>query len=173
MVILNRPQDFLKSTGLNFKYLILLLLPVWFICFPGCEEAQADYRDPFTGKFVFTSVSYWKQMCYDTTEADCIDFWRYSIPDTAIYTSEITKLDSIRLIIKFAETYFGQSIPLEIRPVVSENGVFSEAHVLSDLHLGCEGGFVDFDTLKMVVGIAEGMGGQATYLVEGVRYQIP
>ncbi|OEU77988.1 MAG: hypothetical protein BA865_15000 [Desulfobacterales bacterium S5133MH4] len=84
------------------------------------------------------------------------------------------KLDSTRLIIKYAEGYTGLSteagrVPREIRPIIAVDSKLSDTNFPYGHIQNFWGGYIGYDTIKMEIWTWLGMGFQEINLVYGVR----
>ena len=152
------------------RHLLPCLLPFLFLLFPSsCEKELEDYRDVFTGEFLFTTVRhswvYGIPMQYDTSTFTFEGEVRinHAGDDNADLYSDPDSLNPDSTL--FIEFLDGQAVLTEI----SEEGVFVPR---GGYHYYCTGSFLNTDELVFSVGGLGGLGGGYSYAVSGIRIPV-
>jgi len=140
--------------------------------FTNCSKDEPDFRNPFTGEFNFTTVSYTRSMCYDTS-ATCIDGWANYNYSTAHLTTEVEKYEKNKLKIHFGDgtigNYNDSTYKEIIYPVLLPGGEFQLQDFPSGAHNYFKGGFRGNDTIQIDLHFGFLIGGYTVYKVTGVR----
>jgi len=140
--------------------------------FTSCKKPPLDYRDVYTGEFLFTTLHNVIAKCYD--EPDCIDGWRIMYIDTLQFESDVLKEGTERMKICLYPTYqelgiLGQTI----FPIIHNDGLLSDPIGFPEWWkiLDFKGCFIEKDTISISFRHLIGMGGYDKYEITGVRVQ--
>ena len=148
------------------KKIIFVLILISFVA--SCEKPPKDYRDPYTGKFHFTTFHSVIAMCYD--EPDCIDGWRVIQHDTAQYWSNVLKEGAEKIKMHLwdsTDVRLGKRYHT-IVPIIDQNGLLALPEYTDPFH-GFEGSYIEKNTININFKIRSGMGGYHTYEITGTR----
>ena len=152
------------------KKIIFVLILISFVV--SCKKPpidEFDYRDPYTGKFHFTTLHNVIAMCYD--EPDCIDGWRVIQRDTVQYWSNVLKEGCERMKMHLwdsTDVRLGKAYHA-IVPIIDQNGLLQLPEYSSATYPCFRGAYIGKDTINIYFQIGGLIGGYDKYEITGVR----
>lgn len=148
----------------------ILLLSILLLFFYSCkkDDVANDYRTKYYGEFNYTTLHNWIFM-EDTGG------WHNEPFDTTYYSSNITPIDSNRIIIKFKpddiqEDVYGENILTIHYPILNIDGHLEYPEFPGGGHQGIRDyNFIGYDSLYLCFFYGGMIGGYEQYIVIGQR----
>ena len=152
---------------------ILILIFIAFSCEIENSKEYEDYREPYTGLFMFTTVKSTRVMCYDTV-LPCIDGWKEINIDINTIIREVEKNDTNRIKIQFGDSIIGvddrgDTMNQTIYPILSSNGDLTLPEYPIGGHNNFSGFYKGYDTIELNLQFGYGIGGYNKYKITGIR----
>ena len=135
------------------------------------NQADEDYRKPYTGVFNFTTIKSTVCMCYDTIPP-CINGWKEYDFDTTYYSSNVSIIDSNRLVIQIGDGIIGVDDRGNDVSKTFYSILLNDSLSLPEYPLGAgyfKGHYIGYDTIILDIQFGYGIGGYHKYEILGIR----